>query len=256
MRRGVYRRREVREVQEVQEGRPLRCPSYLKQTACGPRWPRSHINIQQPHQTRIKILRARAHTHSRLLRGREPHADDQSVRPHVNIIKLGFVSAATDPLHQSACEEARLSLRSSPLLLPSVFLFFQTASSPVRDTLPLPPVLRRDALHADWIDTSGDSADIRGDERRTVKRPLANTAQGPRLGTAAHAEGKHMFGSRKNKSAEVLTQIVLLCTGTAQECFPTPANRRSTVFKWCGVFLFTFTASICTCLLLLKKCKS
>lgn len=40
---------------------PLRCPSYLKQTACGPRWPHSRINIQQPHQTHIKFV-ARAHT--------------------------------------------------------------------------------------------------------------------------------------------------------------------------------------------------
>lgn len=213
-------------MQEVQEG-PSPPVSVLSKTN---RWPRSHINIQQPHQTRIKIMRARTHarTHSRLLGRREPNADDQSVRPHVNIIKLGFVSAATDPLHQSACEEARRSLRFASLFLCSLFSF--SYSKRLRVRCKIPPsiaVLQRDARHADWIDTREDFADIRGDERWTVKRPLANTAQGLRLGTAVHAEGKHMFRSRKNESAEVLAQIVLFCTDTVRECSHNRANRRS-----------------------------
>lgn len=143
------------------------------------------------------------------------------MRPHVNIIQLEFVSAATDPLHQSAWEEARLSLPSLLSACAPFFLLLYSKRRRVRCNIP-PPVLRRDAQHADWIDTSADSADIRGDERRTVKRPLANTAQGLRLGTAVHAEGKHMFGSRKIRAQRSWPR--LFCSALIQPGSVPPAR--------------------------------
>lgn len=50
------------------EGLSLRCPSDLKQTACRTRWPHSHINIQQPHQTHIKsVIHTNIHDRGRVI---------------------------------------------------------------------------------------------------------------------------------------------------------------------------------------------